>query len=382
MTRILPVAAFALLLGCGQVTAQSDGGTDGSSSSDDGGGGGGDASPVCGVCAPQASCVGTTCECNAGWVGDGESCTDLNECITGQNDCLAEAMCINLPGSFSCNCPAGAVGDGRSSCQSGLIYFANDGTNGGYMKSLDLNTLNFTDEVRNGQFSAGYYYPGLFAVGGGLFYFSNDGKRYDGSAWATAAYPAAQQRGEYGGAVMNGRIYAIGGRGPRKDGAYYDPASNSWTPIADYPWPVEWPAAGAVGGKLYVVGGRADVGGNTVTNKFAVYDPANNTWTPLADAPFSDGAPYGAVAGNSFWALAQGAVWRYTPGGQWANSSSLPSGTNFKPVVVDDVLYLVGDNAAGTAVIFMKQSAVAPWVTVASLDGFQMGFWSHAGPAN
>jgi len=312
-------------------------------------------------------------------VGDGQNCNDVDECITGGNDCLPNASCVNLPGSFACQCPDGTVGDGRSSCASGRIYFANDGTNGGYMKSLDLGSLTVADEVRSGQFSAGYYYPGLFAVGGSLFYFANDGERYNGVVWANAAYPSAQRRGEYGGALLNGRIYAVGGRGPRKDAAYYDPDANTWTPIADYPWPVEWPAVGGLGGALYVVGGAADVGGVTANNKFAKYE--NGTWISLADAPFSDLRPYGAVAGNAFWVVTQSGLWRYAINGQWVNSN-LPSGSNFKPVVVNDTLYLVGDTASGDAVVVYQQSAAAGWKLVTQLTGLQMGYWSHAGPAN
>ena len=54
----------------------------------------------------------------------------------------------------------------------------------------------------------------------------------------------------------------------------YDPATDRWTPLAlpsggrDH----QWGAAGVIGGKLYVAGGRH-------TNALDIYDPATNTWT-------------------------------------------------------------------------------------------------------
>lgn len=55
------------------------------------------------------------CVCNAGWRGDGlVSCTDIDECTEGSDDCHTEATCTNEPGSFTCSCNSGWSGDGRT----------------------------------------------------------------------------------------------------------------------------------------------------------------------------------------------------------------------------------------------------------------------------
>jgi GON domain/Complement Clr-like EGF-like len=79
-------------------------------SDDDGDDDGIDAPPLvtCGEleCDPHATCdpVGPTCSCNAGFAGDGTTCTDVDECATANGGC--EADCANTAGSFECFAPA------------------------------------------------------------------------------------------------------------------------------------------------------------------------------------------------------------------------------------------------------------------------------------
>ncbi|XP_072048339.1 lactadherin-like [Amphiura filiformis] len=66
-------------------------------------------------CDPYAVCSSNNdgsfdCTCNAGFNGDGLSCTDDDECLA--IPCDLNALCSNNPGSFSCACNAGFSGDG------------------------------------------------------------------------------------------------------------------------------------------------------------------------------------------------------------------------------------------------------------------------------
>ncbi|WP_438004073.1 FG-GAP-like repeat-containing protein [Sorangium sp. So ce321] len=67
-------------------------------------------------CDANAACTNTTgsftCACNAGYSGDGVTCTDVDECALGTDNCGANAACTNTPGSFTCACDAGYSGDG------------------------------------------------------------------------------------------------------------------------------------------------------------------------------------------------------------------------------------------------------------------------------
>uniref|UniRef100_A0A8C2CAY1 Nidogen 1a n=1 Tax=Cyprinus carpio TaxID=7962 RepID=A0A8C2CAY1_CYPCA len=50
------------------------------------------------------------CTCLPGFMGDGRSCQDINECQV--NQCHENAVCFNTPGSFTCQCNPGFYGDG------------------------------------------------------------------------------------------------------------------------------------------------------------------------------------------------------------------------------------------------------------------------------
>ncbi|WP_437805324.1 EGF domain-containing protein [Sorangium sp. So ce1078] len=69
-------------------------------------------------CDANAACTNTpgsfTCACTTGYSGDGTTCTDIDECALGTDDCDANAACTNTPGSFTCACTTGYSGDGKT----------------------------------------------------------------------------------------------------------------------------------------------------------------------------------------------------------------------------------------------------------------------------
>ncbi|XP_067681271.1 nidogen-like [Haliotis asinina] len=66
-------------------------------------------------CAADADCIpeGETyrCVCRQGFVGDGGTCDDVDECELGV--CDVNARCFNIRGSYQCQCNAGFRGDGE-----------------------------------------------------------------------------------------------------------------------------------------------------------------------------------------------------------------------------------------------------------------------------
>jgi len=121
-----------------------------------------------------------------------------------------------------------------------------------------------------------------------------------GTTWTTAA-ALPNPRHHIGAAVLNGKIYAIGGQHGH-DGALvpegavhaYDPATNSWTQLASISPARNHITSSTVvlAGRIIVLGGQ--VNHNAPVNNVNAYNPVTNTWTSLTPLP---AARHSAVAG-------------------------------------------------------------------------------------
>jgi N-acetylneuraminic acid mutarotase len=89
-------------------------------------------------------------------------------------------------------------------------------------------------------------------------------------------------------AVLNGRVYALGGYdandNPLPVVETFDPRSGRWTESRPLPQPRGGVAAAALGGLLYVAGGIVPIGGGEFrsTASVIVYDPVRNSWRSVA----------------------------------------------------------------------------------------------------
>eukprot|EP00961_Rhodomonas_salina_P301774 3940603-Rhodomonas_salina.2 len=67
-------------------------------------------------CDDNATCTNElgsfVCACNAGYSGNGVTCTDKDECDLGTDNCHDNAACSNEPGMFECSCLSGYSGNG------------------------------------------------------------------------------------------------------------------------------------------------------------------------------------------------------------------------------------------------------------------------------
>lgn len=278
-----------------------------------------DAAAVCvPACGAHATCAGTTCGCDPGYSGDGQTCADVDECQTGNGGCDANAACTNTDGGRTCACAAGFLGDGvtcraiwqRVAAFPGITYNApfdglgaavgsklfiatDAGIGSSFFRSFDTATNQLSQPLSTdtGDFCQCGYGQIFVGSGGALFMFGNSGTRYDpaGDTW-TSLSGYTSGRGEAGGAVdpATGRIYAVGGRDG--SGAYVGSAIAITTGgvVAAEPGaaPFGWrsPSAYVMPSSpvLYAAGGLPDDN----SSRHLVRHPLGTaTWEPLADAP-------------------------------------------------------------------------------------------------
>jgi N-acetylneuraminic acid mutarotase len=110
-------------------------------------------------------------------------------------------------------------------------------------------------------------------------------------------------RGEFGTAVLNDKIYVMGGFSDSTLALVeeYDPAIDSWTRKADMLSPRREVIVAAVNDKIYAIGGVSYTDPNALSYSYATeeFDPVANTWTSKASFPMD---PPSSVLGNAFYA--------------------------------------------------------------------------------
>jgi N-acetylneuraminic acid mutarotase len=93
-----------------------------------------------------------------------------------------------------------------------------------------------------------------------------------------------------GSAVVNGKIYVIGGAPAKYEATAvveeYDPAADTWTRRADMPTARQWLAVAAVDGIIYAIGGsEGRPAGDRDLSTVEAYDPSTDMWTKKTDMP-------------------------------------------------------------------------------------------------
>ena len=94
-------------------------------------------------------------------------------------------------------------------------------------------------------------------------------------------------------AAMGGKIYVSGGRDDDElmsTVMVFDPQANTWTELASMGTAQFFHTSAAIGSKIYVFGGRTDGG---FTASVEAYEPVSNTWEQVWDLT---GARGGMVA--------------------------------------------------------------------------------------
>lgn len=179
------------------------------------------------------------------------------------------------------------------------------------------------------------------------------------SPWSTAE-PSPINRSEAGNAEVNGKLYVFGGyinssfqATTRSD--VYDPATNTWTQIADLPLPITHAGVAVDGDTIYVAGGYVgDPPSSLSTAKVFKYNVTTNTWSQVRSLPEARGAGGLVVIGRelhffgghnvnrtqdkrSHW------VFNLDNATGWISKAPLPNPRNhFGYTVNNDQIYVIG----------------------------------------
>lgn len=129
--------------------------------------------------------------------------------------------------------------------------------------------------------------------------------------WSTHA-PMPQPRNNVVAAVLNGKIYVAAGLADPSNGTQdpppenepsdhvdiYDPETDSWSAAAPLPEARVKPGLCVLNGRLYALGGRH---GQVNTPSIAEYDPVANSWMQVASLPIAVRHGYAAALRGSIY---------------------------------------------------------------------------------
>ena len=167
--------------------------------------------------------------------------------------------------------------------------------------------------------------------------------------------------------AVAGKVYAIGGTSDGSpedsDGSVeaYDPFSGLWSQAASLPVARDYHTAAVVDGKIYVVGGLIydyDDGDGVDLDRVDMYDPAADSWQPMAEMPTArsshaaaivDGKIY--VSGGSTSGEYSDALEAYDPvTNTWATLASLSHARScHASAVINGQLYVFGGFGAASS---------------------------------
>ena len=196
----------------------------------------------------------------------------------------------------------------------------------------------------------------IYAIGGaGKDGFSATNEEYDPTTntWTFKA-PMPTPRSAFGIAVCQNKIYCIGGYIPGDaTGAneVYDPATGTWETKASMPTPTLNLQANAVKEKIYLIGGNS----NGTLNQ--VYDPANDTWLIKASVPTAVSSYASAVVDNKIYVITSNLNQIYdVENDSWSLGAPAPS-----PVILASAGATTGVFAAERVYVFGADADLPFW---------------------
>jgi hypothetical protein len=229
------------------------------------------------------------------------------------------------------------------------------GTNEEYDPATDIWAFKASMPTPRAGFAKAVYQDKIYCIGGGV------NEVYDPATdtWETkTAMPTARTGLQAN--VVNGKIYLIGGYVPDNSSLgfspsvfneVYDPAADSWTTAAPAPNATSIYVSAVIDNKIYVVGGD---GAGTLNQ---IYDPQNDSWSlgaplPSSTANAAAAATTGVNAPKRIYVLGQYFHLPEQPyfnqvydpeKDSWTDGVAVPTKRRGLVVaVVNDVLYAIG----------------------------------------
>lgn len=200
--------------------------------------------------------------------------------------------------------------------------------------------------------------------------------------WVTKA-PMVTPRYNFQTAVVDGKIYAIGGQNGSNALAtveVYDPITNKWAAKASMSTPRNGFLSEVVNGKIYAIGGSSNSGTTLSVEK---YDPISDTWTYMT--PLSEAKNYNsqiAVLDGKIYVMGglyNSSVEEYDPENNvWAKKAPMTTArSEFRTSVINNKIYAIGGHSSNTDFLSSVEEydpIMDKWTIKASMSTARVNF--------
>jgi N-acetylneuraminic acid mutarotase len=200
------------------------------------------------------------------------------------------------------------------------------------------------------------------------------------NSWTQLA-PMSQPRAGLGVAVVNDKIYAIGGVKPipnqypqdeyLKINEEYDPTTNTWITKASMPTPRGGFAIAAYQEKIYCIGGvngmekvEPQLGPywrSVYSNVNEVYDTITGIWETKAPLPVNGSVYQAHVLDGKIFLITASVIYVYNPEeDSWASKTQLPASAKSAPVsaALDNQIFVTGEFSTGTPLSYEQKMLI------------------------
>jgi hypothetical protein len=220
----------------------------------------------------------------------------------------------------------------------------------------------------------------IYAIGGYNGRILNINEMYDPATNTWITKKSMPTLRSFATAVFHNKIYCIGGADGLNE--VYDPATDTWETKQPMPTPRSALSASVVNDKIYFIGGfvPSSIGLPTPerSNLNEMYDPVTDSWTTMAPLPTAVAYTISTVVDNKIYVLGNTGnnnevqiydphtnTWRYGPSMPY--SVAYGAGAATTGVFVAKKIYLMGEYVSGRSLIQIFDPKTETWSTGAAM---------------
>lgn len=195
--------------------------------------------------------------------------------------------------------------------------------------------------------------------------------------WVEGPAVPAPAQSESASAVLDGKLYLIGGFGDTNGFKRFDPAANTWSVLPPLPSGRDHLAAFAIDGGVFVAGGSVHGDTNNAPAMMR-FDVARNVWETRSEfQTFTFGSQATVLAGRAYIGSPDGSLQEYDPVQRAVRRIAAPNTRrrdHGQTLAYQGEIWVIGGRSPETTSVAIYDPVTERWRTGPSLNRFRGGF--------